>query len=223
MALKILPFFGRDKEKETVKLFLKHTDIIDEMCGPLKEAIDTAFKKKDFKKVRELSKHISVLEKKGDVTRRRTAAMLYSGAFLPMTRSRLYDFSGRIDDVADAIQDAANLLHYIEKKKVPKEYIKLLHQLGETAAECAKLIKPAMDALFQNQQNFSKYVEDIKKLESKADYYERTLFDDLFFNKKVDPLAMHILSWVARELSRIADKAKQVSDTMVLIKIMNVA
>ncbi|MBU4501491.1 MAG: DUF47 family protein, partial [Nanoarchaeota archaeon] len=74
MALKILPFFGRDKEKETVKLFLKHTDIIDEMCGPLKEAIDTAFKKKDFKKVRELSKHISVLEKKGDVTRRRTAA-----------------------------------------------------------------------------------------------------------------------------------------------------
>jgi len=223
MALKILPFVGRDKEKDTVSLFLKHADIIDEMCDPLKEAVDMAFHKKDFKKVRELSKEVHDLEKKGDVIRRKTAAKLYAGAFLPMTRSRLYDFSGRVDDVADTIQDAANLLHYMEKKKIPKEYVDIIHKLAETSTECAKLIKPAMNALFKNQQNFSKYVEDIKKLESKADNYERILFDDLFFNKKVDSLSMHIISFTVREFSKISDKAKKVSDTMVLINIMNVS
>ena len=34
MALNILPFFGRDKEKETVNWFLKHAETIESMAKP---------------------------------------------------------------------------------------------------------------------------------------------------------------------------------------------
>ena len=52
MSLKILPVFGRDEEKETVKLFIKHAGAIENMAKPLQEAVDLSFgKKKDFKLV----------------------------------------------------------------------------------------------------------------------------------------------------------------------------
>jgi len=223
MALKILPFFGRDKEKETLALFRKHAEVIASMSKPLQEAVDAAFKKKDFELTEERCKELNKLEKEADFIRKKTAAMLYAGAFLPMMRSRLYDFSGRLDDVADTIQDAANLLHYMKGKKIPKEFIDILHKLGQTAAKSASMIKPAIEALFENKKNFDRLMNDIKTIESEADHYERELFNKLFFKKNMDATAMHVMSWVGIELSKVADKMKKVSDTMVLVKIMNVA
>ncbi|MBL7100733.1 MAG: DUF47 family protein [Nanoarchaeota archaeon] len=224
MALKILPVFGRDKEKEVVKLFLKHVEIVEKMALPLQETVDATFKDKNFNLVAEKSKEIWVLERNADIVRKKTATLLYEGAFLPMMRSRLYDFSGRIDDVADTIQDAVNIFHYLKGKKIPINLFKSLHKLGETASKSARLIKPCLQAMFDNKkEEFDKLVGKIKATESEADRYKRELFETILFDKKMDPITVQILMWIGKELSGISDGAKRVSDTMVLLRVMNVA
>ncbi len=223
MALHILPIIGRDKEKETVKWFLKHAELIEKIGEPLKQAIDFAFLKKDFEKVEKLCEEINALEKEADIARQKTASLLYAGAFLPVMRSRFYDLSGRLDNVADTVQDAANILHHMKGRKIPKEVIKLICNLGEEAAKSTQLVKPALKALFNSQKNFNKLVEEIKIIEGRADKYEHQLLEIIFSDKKIEAVTVSIIKWISKELSFICDSAKHVSDTMCLLKIMNVA
>jgi len=223
MALKILPIFGRDKEKETVQWFLKHVDVVQKMSKPLEEAVYATFKKKDFKLVAEKSKELNELEKKADVARKKTAALLYEGAFLPVMRSRLYDLSGRIDNVADAIKNAANMLGYLKEKKVPKPLIDILLRLGDNAAKVAELINPALQALFDNKPEFQGLSEKIKNLEEKSDIYQSEMFDRILFDNTMKPITIQIIGWIGHALSEVCDEAKHVSDTMSLLRIMKVA
>ncbi len=223
MALRILPIFGRDKEKETVNWFLKHAETIQSMAKPLQEIMDLTFKKKDFELVVEKSKEINLLEKEADVARRKTAALLYEGAFLPTMRSRLYGLSGRMDDVADSIKNVGNMMHYLKGKKVPVNTVAILLKLGDNASKAAELISPTLQALFDNKPEFTTLTNQIKDLEEKSDIYQREMFDRILFDKQLNPVTVQIIGWIGHSLSEVCDNAKHVSDTMNLLKIMKVA
>lgn len=223
MALNILPFFGRDKEKETVNWFLKHAETIQNMAKPLSEILDAAFKKKDFELVIEKFKEINNLEKEADNARRTTAALLYEGAFLPTMRSRLYGLSGRMDDIADAIKNVCNMLHYLKGKKVPSSTVDILLKLGDNAVKAAGLTKLTLQALFDNKPEFTTLSNQIKDLEEKSDLYQREMFDRIFFDKNMNPVTVQIIGWVGHSLSEVCDNAKHAVDTMTLLKIMKVA
>ncbi|MDP2908917.1 MAG: DUF47 family protein [Nanoarchaeota archaeon] len=223
MALRILPIFGRDKEKETVKWFLNHADTIQKIGVPLQESIVATFKKKDFKLVIEKAKEVNDLEKQADNARRATATSLYEGAFLPVMRSRLYDLSGRMDNVADASKNVVNMLHYLRDKKVPASVVAVLLKLGDNAAKASELVKPALQALFDNKPEFQGLVNQIKKLEESSDLYQRDMFDKILFDKKLNPVAVQVIGWIGHALSRVCDEAKRVSDTLTLLRIMKIA
>lgn len=223
MALNILPIFGRDKEKETVKWFLTHAGVIQRMSKPLGEILEAAFKKKDFKLVDEKFNEINNLEKEADKARRTTAALLYEGAFLPTMRSRLYGLSGRMDDVADSIKNVSNMLHYLKGKKVPAGTVTILLKLGDNAGKAAELMSPTLQAMFDNKQEFMSFVSKIKNLEEQSDIYQREMFDRILFDKSMNPVTVQIVSWIGHSLSEVCDNAKHVSDTMTLLKIMKVA
>lgn len=223
MALKILPLFGRNKEKETVQLFLKHVEIVKKMSEPLKEAVKLTFEKKKFKLVSEKAEEIKALEKKADIIRRKTAVLLYEGAFLPVMRSRLYDLSGRIDNVADTINNVATTLHYLKDKKVSSDVSKIIGKLADNASKCADLVQPALKALFDNKPEFQSLNDKITSLEQNSDIYQREMFDKILFDKKMNPVTIQIIGWIGHTLSEVCDEAKHVSDTMALLKIMGLA
>lgn len=223
MALNILPIFGRDKEKDVVKWFLKHAEVVQEMAKPLQEAVNATFKTGKFKLVVEKSEELNELEKKADQARRKTATLLYEGAFLPVMRSRLYDLSGRLDNVADTIKNVANMFHYLKDKKVPRYLTEILHKLGDNAAKSAELMGPALQALFDNKPEFQGLNDKIKNLEEKSDIYQREVFDRILFDKKLKPVTVQIVGWIGHTLSEVCDEAKHVSDTMVLLRLMKVA
>ncbi len=223
MALSILSIFGRDKEKETVNWFLKHAETIQNMTNPLQEILDATFKKKDFKLVDEKFQEINNLEKEADKARRTTATMLYEGAFLPTMRSRLYGLSGRMDDVADSIKNVCNMLHYLKGKKVPPSTVAILLKLGDNAVKATGLVKPVLQALFDNKPEFNTLSNKIKDLEEKSDLYQREMFDKILFDKNMNPVTVQIIGWVGHSLSEVCDNAKHTVDTMTLLKIMKVA
>lgn len=223
MALNILPIFGRDKEKEAVKWFLTHAEVVGRMSRPLQEILDAAFKKKDFKLVDEKFNEINLLEKEADKARRTTAALLYEGAFLPTMRSRLYGLSGRMDDVADSIKNVSNMLHYLKGKKINPATITILLKLGDNACKASELMLPTLKALFDNTEEFRNLVSRIKNLEEQSDIYQREMFDRILFDKSMNPVTVQIISWVGHSLSEVCDSAKHVSDTMTLLRIMKVA
>ena len=223
MALRILPLFGRNKEKETVQLFLEHVDIVKKMSDPLKEAVKLTFEEKKFKLVSKKAEEIKALEKKADAVRKKTAVLLYEGAFLPVVRSRLYDLSGRIDNVCDKINNVANTLHYLKDKKVSSNVTNIISKLADNASRSAELIQPALKALFDNKPEFQSLNDKISHLEQKSDIYQREMFDKILFDKKMNPVTIHIIGWVGHTLSEVCDEAKHVSDTMSLLKIMGLA
>jgi len=202
---------------------LKHVEIVQKMAIPLKEGVNATFKKQDFKLAVKKAEELNALEKDADNARRSTAALLYEGAFLPVMRSRLYDLSGRIDNVADAIKNVGNMLHYLKNKKVPSYLTEILIRLGDNAAKSAELLKPTLQALFDNTEEFQSLNEQLKDLEEKSDIYQREMFDRMLFDKKLNPVTIQIIGWIGHTLSEVCDEAKHVSDTMNLLKIMKVA
>lgn len=44
---------------------------------------------------------------------------MYSGAFMPVMRTRLYDLTDTMDSVIDGVQDAVDRMIYLEKKNQP--------------------------------------------------------------------------------------------------------
>ncbi len=149
--------------------------------------------------------------------------MLYEGAFLPVMRSRLYDLSGRLDNVADAIKNVANMLGYLKGRKVPKGIMDVLEELSENACKSAELMEPALEALFERKPEFQSLNDKIKDLEEKSDIYQREMFDRILFDKKLKPVTVQIIGWIGHGLSEVCDEAKHVSDTMSLLRIMEIA
>lgn len=222
MKLGILPMIGRATEKETLNLFIEHVSIIDDMRLPLKELLNAALNKKDSlvkKKIAEISE----LESKADSVRRKTAGRLYSGAFLPVMRSPLYQLSLKIDDVANTIQDAANLFKHLKGRSMPKKAVPFFKELVEISDKATVLLKKTLLDLFDNQKEFENNVQRIRETEKSGDEIQSKLFDVLYSEKNMKSLTLQLLIKIGHTLANISDEIEDVGDLMVLLKILKQA
>lgn len=219
MKLGILPIIGRAPEKDTLNLFIKHVSIIETMRLPLKELLDASLNNK-HSVVKKKIEEISLLESKADDVRRKTTLKLYSGAFLPVMRSPLYQLSLQIDNVANTIQDAGNLFRYLKDIHIPKKAIPFLKELVELADKSMLLLKKTLLDLFDNKKDFENNIQKIRETEKAADNIQMDLFDALYLEKNIKSLVLQLLIKTGHTLSEISDEVEDTGDLMVLLKIL---
>lgn len=221
MSFRILPIFGRDKEKETLELFKKHIKKVQETRKAFHEAAEALFKS-NFNDVNQKVEIVNIKERETDDIRREVILCLFEGAFLPVTRSRLYELSESIDNVADEIQDAADMLVFFKGRKLPKDIMNLIKEIVKEAEESVDELENGFNDLLDNREISSDF-KKMKITEEKADILQQQLLKKLYFNKKIDPVTVSIVARTGHIISKISNEVESSFNKMSIIKLLKLA
>jgi len=214
----MLPFIGKSKERETIQLLHEQLALVFESACEL-ERLFADFQVGSEAGVKARADSIDRLEKRTDVLRRQIEESLYSGAFLPMSRSRILDFSEKADDVADAIQDAAHMSKFIPKsRRIPQVDEALRDHLKETV-DCVRHLKEAVDAI-DDEAKIKALILAVEKEEHDVDLIEERIFKLLYEDEHpVNPLLLY--SKLIEFAGEISNKAEEASDALSLVVLMH--
>lgn len=222
MAFKILPLFGRDKEKETVELFrsllaeakMANAAFIDCSKGLLDEDFDVV-----AAKAMDVSKH----EKNADQIIAKIIFHLYGGAFLPGMRTQLHELAIFIDDVVDDMQNAANAFGYMRDKKFPESVKAIYWKLIEESERSVSQLQTIMEGLFENKESLMDDIKAAKVMEHNCDVLKKEVFDKVMFDKKLEPVTSRLLTDLAGFISAIADSVEDCCDKVIVLKLLRQA
>lgn len=217
--LRILPIFGRSKEKDTVELFKQMLKEIVDVRAPFKE-VGKALRKGDFKKVAEFSEKIRSQEHKCDKLRRQISQNLYLGAFMPAMRTRLYDLTDSIDSVIDSVQDSVDRMVYLEHKKVPAKVLDIYINMIDEACRGMAILSIIMDNLYSGSQDLMANIKKANLVEHNLDALKKEVLDIILFDRKLDPVCV-LVSWkVSKFLAEIGDSIERCCDDVSVLRLM---
>ena len=213
-----LSILGESREKKTLQKIRRHVETTHEALLELGNAL-TAFENENTALFSEKKEAIDSLEKKADRLRREIEEDLYSGAFLPVSRSRILDFSENVDKVADIAEDAAKILPFIERKEVPDELLILLGQGVEKAAESVKLLVDGLEDI-EDLDKVRDIIRMIRAEEHECDEIAHQAYATVY-REKSEAVRLHILCKLIEFISDLSDLAEDASDSLSLIVLMH--
>lgn len=222
MVFKILPLFGRDKEKETVDLFrslLSEIVVANEsFVACVKALLD-----EDFKVVAEKASDVTKHEKDADQIISKIILHLYSGAFLPGMRTQLHELAIYTDDVIDNMQNAVNAFGYMKGKKFPEHVKGAYWKLADESRRSVNQLQAVLEDLFENKETIMEDVKAAKLMEHNCDVLKKEIFDKVMFDKKIDAISSRLLTDLATFISSIADSVEDCCDKVTVLKLLRQA
>ena len=222
MAFKILPLFGRDKEKETVELFRALLAEVSMGSSAFVEC-SKGLLDDDFDMVAAKAIDVTKHEKNADQIIAKIIFHLYGGAFLPGMRTQLHELAIFIDDVIDNMQNGANAFVYMRDKKFPDQVKVVYWKLIEESAKSVSQLQTIMDDMFENRESLMDSIKVAKIMEHNCDVLKKEVFDKVLFDKKLEPVTSRLLTDLAGFISSIADSVEDCCDKVVVLKLLRQA
>ena len=155
-----------------------------------------------------LAKQVKDAELAGDGLTREILVKLNSTFVTPFDREDIYRLTAALDDVVDAIEEAANRIVLYRLSELPtgvSAQVEVLSRMSELTAD-------AMPRL-RSMKDLSGYWIEINRLENQADQVYRRLLAELF-NGGNDAITVMKLKEVIEELEAAADAFEKVANTV---------
>jgi predicted phosphate transport protein (TIGR00153 family) len=156
----------------------------------------------------EIAARMRDAEHAGDDVTHEIFSTVNSTFVTPFDREDIYNLAGRLDDVLDHMDAAADLLVLYRPAEIPDE---LWNQV-DVLARAAELTAGAM-ARLRTPQDLSDYWIEINRLENEADQVYRRLLATLF-SGMYEPMEVLKLKDIVDELEAAADAFEQVAHTV---------
>lgn len=212
-----IPFLGRDKENRALDLIRRHMLVATEAVRELGIFFD-ALARNDAEGTRLHLAAIKRREDEADTLAHEIEQLLYSGAFLPVSRSRIIDLVEQVDDIADGAKDAANIAVRLLDRKHDPGLVTLLGRMTADGIEAAELLVFAFDALRDHRpEDTRRVIEQIGSREHEADQLKAEVYARLY--ELGDAMLLFLVSGVADATSGISDAAEHASDELRLMVI----
>lgn len=221
MKIKILEdlsFLGENREKKTLLKIREHVETTYQAVAEL-DGVFEAFGKDNARDYEEKAQKVDQLEKKGDQLRRAIEEDLYSGAFLPISRSRILDFAENTDRIADIAEDAAKLLQFLRKDEMSPALLELLREDARKAADSIKLLIEAVEDI-EDLDKVKGIIKRIRAREHESDEITHRTFE-LLYREDHSARVLHILTKLIEFVSSLSDAAEDASDSLSLIVLMH--
>lgn len=222
MAFRILPFFGRSIEKKIVELMKRHLQKTVAMNEILTQAGDAVVKGK-YKIVEEKAEEVSVIEHQADEIRREILSELYKGAFLPGTRTQLYNLVNMLDGVANKIQNSVQAFVYLRGKNFSSKAKNIFGKIIEETNKSVISLGKVLNDLFEGKPEIRDHIREVGALEHNVDLLKKEMFHYILFEKKLDALSSRVIGDVVNFISSISDMAENSCDRIELLKILRQA
>lgn len=220
---------GGKKEKEAFSLLKRNAGEILDVVKKFEDMIIAAFSERDIAKTEALGRKISDLETNADKSRRKFTSALHKGAFLPVFRGDLARLAERLDNVADAAEEAMRVillreklfttLANAEKKRKSAKIIREgLVKMAGLATKTVEALKSAVDMMMPDVDAANEKANEVEELEHESDIIEQGLINDLYEHEKLlDPISIMQLKEIIGGIGSISDRAEDASDVIMII------
>jgi len=160
---------------------------------------------------------IIALERKGDEIVHNIFTMLNQTFITPLDPEDLHALGSHMDDVLDAIEEAAHRICAYKIDPIPPPVTAICDLIVQTADTLAKAFQALAD---DRDQELLNHCIEINRLEDAADQLTRTTISDLF-NTEKDPIQLIKLKEVYDFLELATDNAEDVADALQAVVLKN--
>lgn len=219
MGFKILPMFGRDQEEETLNSLRDMMKEIMAANNVFRECVKV-WLDDDYEKEDELAEDIAKHEKTADEITNKITMQLYSGAFMPGTRSDIHELTEELDDIIDGIYHSSSMFWYMKGKKFPESVKSAFWKLSnEARASVEKMDLIISNLLDNNGEKIMDHIKEAKDLEHSCDMLEKEIEDAVYFSK-MDAVTVSLLVKIAHSISSIGDAVEVACKRVTILKLL---
>lgn len=220
---------GGKREKEAFSLLRYNAEEVLNVVKKFEELVIASFSERDMTKAEALGRKLSEIETDADKGRRKFTGALQEGAFLPAFRGDLAGLAEKLDDVADAAEEAMRaillrekLIHVLaraeKKRKSAKVIRECLIKMAGLATKTVEALKNAVNAMTSDIDVANEKANEVEELEHESDILEQGLITELYDNEKLfDPISIAQLKEIIYKIGDISDKAEDTSDMIPIV------
>jgi len=210
----LIPFLTHKLEKETIELMHEHVQKACTAVNTLTELL-ALWEGGNTKEAKSKREEIIKLEVEGDELRRKIEENLYSGAFLPISRSRILNFSECIDNIYDTCEDAAKLTGHLVPIHVNFEIREATKELLKGTCNSVLLLQKAVEQL-DDVKEIKNTIQKIREVEHEVDEISDGIYT-LIYQSNLSPKEMLLLLKLVEYISSISNHAENASDVISLL------
>ncbi len=216
------PFrLGGRKEKRVLDLITEHLAIVRKCAKELKSMISSV-EQMNWVLVKDQAEIVSRYESMADDLHREAVIQIAQGAFFAGMKEDFLDLIEKMDDIADASQDAARAIAEapIEQRILNClfEGDSTLSRLVECVDTCVATLVEAVESLRANAEIAVNKSLEVERLEEAADQIKSELFSRLAAHRQETEALAYIQAKEAiLKLDEVADAAENCSDLVITI------
>jgi predicted phosphate transport protein (TIGR00153 family) len=204
------------KEKEVIKLILKHLDLVEQS---MKTGITTIefYLQDNIGEAKIGARKVSSVESEADIVRYNIRDKLYSGAYLPLLREDIYKLIESIDKVANACEACCDFF-LNQRPTIPQEMKPLFLEVAHESLGIIDNLKLAVLCYFKGECKIEIVREHTKEVgiqESRVDKLEWDLTKAIFISSVEFGQKIH-LKLCLDSLVEASDRAEDASDQLEL-------
>lgn len=203
--MRILP-----RTEKFFHFFIEQAGLIHQAAQTFRKAVEDG-----ASTMREAEIAIARLEQKGDEIIHEVFTRLNQTFITPIDPEDIHSLASHMDDVLDALEEAA---HRIVAYKIPKIPAPVI-EVSRILENCAIVLQKAFAALADDQPLLEHAIE-INRLEDQADHLIRAAIADLFDQEK-DPIALIKLKEIYEYLESATDYCEDVADALQNVIVKN--
>jgi predicted phosphate transport protein (TIGR00153 family) len=222
------PFrFGSKREKRVLDLIAQHLAMVQRCAKELKNMISSA-EQMNWALVRSQAEIVSKYESMADDLHREAVIHIAQGAFFAGMREDFLDLIEKMDDIADASQDAARAIAEAPIDREVFEYLQrgdwTLNQLVDYIDRSVSTLGESVESLRTNAEVAVNKSLDVEKAEEAADQIKSELISRLSANRQhMDVLTYLQVKEAIFKLDEVADAAENCSDLVITIVVKAVS
>lgn len=222
MSLKIMSFFGREKEKEVIEKISEFMNEIEETKEIFLQCCKSFIDEK-YKEVEELSQEIKSHEINCDKIFWDIKMKLFSGAFLPNTRPYLNNLCLKMDDVVDNMHYSSEMFVYMKNKKFPEEIKNIMWKLIEENVHAVEQLLIILEKLFEQEKEIMGEIKLAKQMEQNADKLKKEIYDLIYDKKKINEISSRLIIDIATLVCNVSDAVEECGHEIIILKLIQQA
>ena len=212
---------GGKKEKRVLDLIAEHLVMVQRCARELKHMISSV-EQMNWALVKSQAEIVSKYESMADDLHRQAVLEIAQGAFFAGMREDFLDLIEKVDEIADASQDAARVISEAPIERRVLNYLtdsdSLLHRFLDDIDTCITTLTESVESLRTDADAAVRKALEVEKAEEAADQIKAELLSKISMHRSdVDVLVYLQLKDLVFKLDEVADAAENCSDLVITI------
>lgn len=218
---------GGKKEKRVLDLIAEHLAMVQRCSRELKNMISSV-EQMNWALVKSQAEIVSRYESMADDLHRQAVLEIAQGAFFAGMREDLLDLIEKVDEIADASQDAARVISEAPIQRRVLNYLtegdSALHRFIDGIDTCVATLAESVESLRTDAEAAVRKALEVEKAEERADQIKAELLSKVSVHRSdIDVLAYLQVKELIFKLDEIADAAENCSDLVITIVVKAVS